>query len=315
MNFAARARRQFQAATSGHRSLMALFLACYLVIVLGLMIWRGVSITPERTLLILFLAALVVGRGVAFLRDWVPFLVVFLGWELMRGFAGHSSLPVHYGDVIAVERTLFAGTVPTVWLQQHFYNPSSVAVWDVVAMSLYFLHFPLPIAVGFVIWLSNRTIYIRFVSALMLMALVAFVTFLLLPVSPPWLSSLHGDLPVVHKITDETVTKLHQNIDLGPVYSFLYGFNPNKVAAFPSLHAAFPLLATLYAFRAFGRRAWPLIPYTAMVWVAIVYLGEHYVVDALGGAVFAVIAYLVVERLLAGRLTHESEVTPARSAS
>lgn len=36
--------------------------------------------------------------------------------------------------------------------------------------------------------------------------------------------------------------------------------------------------------------------YTAVVWFAIVYLGHHYVVDALGGAVLAIGTYVVSRR-------------------
>jgi hypothetical protein len=36
--------------------------------------------------------------------------------------------------------------------------------------------------------------------------------------------------------------------------------------------------------------------YTACVWFSIVYLGEHWVVDIIGGVVYASVAYLVVLR-------------------
>ena len=39
-----------------------------------------------------------------------------------------------------------------------------------------------------------------------------------------------------------------------------------------------------------------LIAWTACVWFSIVYLGEHYVVDALDGVVYVVVAVLMVER-------------------
>ena len=65
----------------------------------------------------------------------------------------------------------------------------------------------------------------------------------------------------------------------------------------PSMHAAYPLLAALYAFRLFRWRALPLFAYTGCVWLSIVYLGEHYVVDIMGGVVFVAAAYLGDEAL------------------
>jgi hypothetical protein len=66
------------------------------------------------------------------------------------------------------------------------------------------------------------------------------------------------------------------------------------VAAFPSLHAAYPFLAFLFARRAFGRAGWLMLAYTACVWFAIVYLGEHWVVDIIGGVAYASVAYLAI---------------------
>jgi hypothetical protein len=66
------------------------------------------------------------------------------------------------------------------------------------------------------------------------------------------------------------------------------------VAAFPSLHAAYPFLAFLFARRAFGRAGWLMAAYTACVWFAIVYLGEHWVVDIVGGVAYAMAAYVAV---------------------
>src|SRR5207247_9644011 len=79
------------------------------------------------------------------------------------------------------------------------------------------------------------------------------------------------------------------------LYSYaIYDINPNEVAAFPSLHAAFPFLAFLFARRTFGRVGWLMLAYSACVWFSIVYLGEHYVVDILGGLAYAAAAYWMV---------------------
>jgi len=37
-----------------------------------------------------------------------------------RGIADGLGMPLHVSDVAAADRDLFGGTVPTVWLQQHF---------------------------------------------------------------------------------------------------------------------------------------------------------------------------------------------------
>jgi membrane-associated phospholipid phosphatase len=79
---------------------------------------------------------------------------------------------------------------------------------------------------------------------------------------------------------------------VSPLYSHL---NPNKFAAFPSLHAAFPALAAVYAWRRYRWLSVGLILWTAAVALSIVYLGEHYIVDVLDGFGYVVVAAFIVE--------------------
>ena len=257
------------------------------------MLWRGISIEPQWVVLSLLLVAVALGRGRAFLTDWLPFLVLFFGYEIMRGFASKTGFAPH--DVSGLERALFAGTLPTITLQHWFYDPSRIAIWDWVGMVLYFLHFPLPIVVGFVFWVNDRGHYWRFVSALLLMSFVSFVTYLFFPTAPPWIAN-HAD--GVHKVINETVEKWGVDYIVSPFYSSL---NPNQYAAFPSLHAAFPALAAIYAWSRYRLLAIGLIVYTGFIWLAIVYLGEHYFVDALAGLVYAFAATIVVNLIAARR--------------
>jgi hypothetical protein len=106
--------------------LVALSLA-YLLLVSGVMIWRGISVSPDYLLLILVPVALLSGRFVRFLRDWVPFIALFLGYEALRGISRKSGLPVHYGDVIRADRAMFGGVDPTQWLQAHLGSPHWLA--------------------------------------------------------------------------------------------------------------------------------------------------------------------------------------------
>jgi membrane-associated phospholipid phosphatase len=209
----------------------------------------------------------------------------------MRGFASKTNFAPH--DLSGMERWLFAGTIPTLTLQHAFYHPGVISPQDIVAMIFYFMHFVLPIVVGFVFWVSNREYYWRFVSALLLMCLLAFVTYLFWPSAPPWYQ-LHDALgnPAVVKINDQTVHTLWGYTAVTPLY---HSFNPNKFAAFPSLHAAFPMLATVYAWQRYRLLAVGLFLWSVAVLVSIVYLGEHYVVDALVSIVYVAVATIIVE--------------------
>ena len=277
--------------------LLLLLVGGYIALLSGLMIVRGVSITPDVLLVALGLAAVILGRGRLFLRDWVPFIGLFFAYELMRGYADNLGLAVHVGDVVAIERALFLGNVPTAVLQQWLHPATGIDVLAVVATIFYFLHFPLPIAVGFFLWLKRRRLYYDYVAALIVLSMAGFVTYLLLPVAPPWYAAREGLLPGVAYLKDQGFTDLARLFGFEGHYLFsytVYQFNPNQVAAFPSLHAGYPFLAFLFARRAFGRVGWVMLAYSACVWFAIVYLADHYVVDILGGLAYASVAYWVV---------------------
>jgi PAP2 superfamily protein len=276
----------------------------YLVVVFGVMLWRGISIEPEWVVLALLVIALAMGRGTQFVKDWTPFLLLFFAYEAMRGFASKTGFPAH--DVSPLERWLFFGNIPTVVLQQHFYNPAVVSPQDVLAIFFYFMHFPLPIVVGFVFWLNNRDHYRRFVAALLLMCFLAFATYLFFPSAPPWYQFPHE----VVKINNVTVPALWGGkYFVSQIYT---SFNPNQFAAFPSLHAAFPALAAAYAWQRYRALTFGLVAWSAAVVLSIVYLGEHYVVDALDGYIYVAVAMAIVE--LVARRRRSTAVTAARPA-
>jgi PAP2 superfamily len=272
----------------------------YLALIFGVMLWRGVSIEPEWVLLVLLVIAVALGRGRNFVADWTPFLLLFFGYEAMRGFAAKTNFQPH--DLSGLERWVFGGTIPTLVLQHDFYHPGVVGLQDIVAMLFYFMHFVLPIVVGFVFWVTSREYYWRFVAALLLMCLLAFITYLFWPSAPPWYQ-LHD----VVKINDQTVRSLWGYTLVTPIY---HSFNPNPFAAFPSLHAAFPMLAAVYAWQRYRLLSVALVLWAAAVVLSIVYLGEHYVVDALASIPYVAAAAIIVETVSRWR-KRVASATPA----
>jgi hypothetical protein len=282
------------------------------------MITRGIAVTPDVVAVALGLAALALGRGRLFLRDWIPFLALFFAYELMRGYADQFGQQVHVTDVIALERSLFGGRLATTILQDAFHPAAGVDLLAVGATIVYFLHFPLPLAVSFLLWLRRRRAYYDFVAALIVLSMAAFVTYVLLPVAPPWWAQQRGFLApgTVLALKESGFQALASAFGFNGQYVYSYAFyniNPNQVAAIPSLHAAYPFLAFLIARHVFGRTGWLLLLYSAIVWFSIVYLGEHYAVDAIAGVLYASLAYwavlhapgwfvLHIERAAGGRL-------------
>jgi hypothetical protein len=286
---------------------LLLAVAGYAAIVVVMMFAGGLRITPDVLVVALGLVAVLIGRTKLFLRDWIPFVVIFLAYELMRGIADDAGFPVHIEDVANLERAIFGGTVPTAWLQELMAPPSGVGVAAIVATIFYMLHFALPVVTGFLLWVWRRPRYHDYLAAFILLSFGGFVTFLLLPVAPPWMAAQQGFLngpdgqSVLHYLKPDAFAAIAEFLgypDGHELSSYVfYGVNPNGVAAFPSLHAGYPFLSFLVLRQAFGRIGWLALAYAAGVWWSIVFTGDHYVLDVVGGIVYATAAYLAAPRL------------------
>ena len=280
----------------------------YLVVASGIMVWRQVSVSPDYIFLLMVPVALLAGRLTRFLRDWVPFIAILLGWEAMRGIAPKLGVAPHVGDLAHLETGLFFGHLPTSVLQS-WVGAGALHTVGLIATATYFSHFALPLAVGLVLWLSHRTQFLRFTTALMGMAFAAFIIYLLAPTAPPWYAQDQGAICCFNHIIYNLFQELqpHQT----PIYQLL---NPNQVAAFPSLHAAFPFLAFLAVRGVYPRAAWIVLGWCFIIWFSVVFLGEHYVVDVLGGIVLATLAWTAMMRLAVPRI-RLFQVPPTVAAS
>lgn len=259
----------------------------------ALMIWQGIGIDPSRYAFVLLFASLFIKRARSFILDWTPFLFILLSYDFLRGFADNLGPRANFVTLINLERALF-GDIPTIKLQDMLYSPGHTAFFDFISTYFYFLHFALPLGFGFVLWLYNRSHYKQFVTGILLLSYASWITFLIFPSAPPWMAGNEGYIPKVEKILDVTLASFPDKWNLPSIY---HQFNPNPVAAMPSLHAAYPLLVFLFALRFFKKKAIPFLIYVLAVWVSVVYLGEHYAVDIAGGAAYAVIFYFIAVRL------------------
>src|SRR5215203_5427606 len=102
--------------------------------VVALVLWTArYGIPTQRELVILWtcgaLACVSIGRPpreiLQLVLDWLPIVAVLWAYDLTRGTADSLGIGVHYHPMIDFDRFLF-GEVPTVWLQEQFYEPGAV---------------------------------------------------------------------------------------------------------------------------------------------------------------------------------------------
>ena len=228
-----------------------------------------------------------------FLRDWLPVVVLLEIYNVTRGSADNLFAP-HYTAMIHFDEWLF-GRVPTVWLQQHLYHPGHVQWWEVVVTLIYTSHFLTVPTVAVILWLRNRRLSYRFMRRWVALSVAGLVTYFLYPAAPPWLAWQRGYLtePVARISTDGwSALGLHS---AGNTLNALQADQSNLVAAMPSLHTAYAMMAAAFFLPMVRRRWWPvLLAYPLAMTFTLVYTGEHYVADVLVGWLYVGLTFLFV---------------------
>lgn len=264
----------------------------YIIGITALMIWQGVALTADRFAIVFLLyASLIIRKTRSFLFDWIPFMLILFSYEFLRGFSDNLGQVSHIQELIYADKILF-GFIPTIELQKYFFNPKSLKLYDYIATIIYLMHFVLPETFAFILWVKKKAYFRQFVIGLLLLSYGGLLTYAIYPATPPWLANEQGSLPGVEKIMFYTSQSFTVKFNIPTLY---YSLNPNLVAAIPSLHAAYSTLVLLFALSFFGRKALLILPYVLAVWLSIVYLGEHYVIDVIIGIIYAVIFFAITK--------------------
>ena len=235
-------------------------------------------------------------RIVRLLAEWLPVAVLLLAYDATRGLADGLGMPVHVTEPAAVDRWLGAGVLPTVWLQQAL----DADWWKAVAALVYGSHFVVTPLLLAVLWVRDRRLWGRYVRMVLALSAAGLATYVLYPAAPPWLAAKEGVIEPVRRLsaTGWDVLGLPH---AGALLADSQG-QVNQVAAVPSLHTAFAVLTCLVLLPV-ARRTWQrvaLVGYAVLMPLVLVWAGEHYVVDTLLGAGYAVVVVLAL-RLVAGR--------------
>jgi membrane-associated phospholipid phosphatase len=209
---------------------------------------------------------------------------------------------VHIDYPILADRALGFGELPTLRLQRALARRGPDGPeWQALDRVLVWAHwawFLVPHGSLLYILVRHRSRFSR--AAVMTYAVfdIGAAVYWLLPTAPPWYADSTAGRQVAERrsaiaqpqeLVEQEVRRMMVEYGeffwrdgWGPLYSVLGG---NPLAAMPSLHFATSLMAALLLTEVgplAGVLGWS---YTATLGFALVYLGEHYVVDLLAGAV------------------------------
>ena len=138
------------------------------------------------------------------------------------------------------------------------------------------------IAMAVILFIKNRPLYVYLRRIFVLSMLLAAVVFAVFPLAPPRFMPGLG-------VTD-TVTLL--GLDPAPASDSAISYN--RFAAMPSLHYTWALLVMIGAFKFGG--FWTKVAgftFQMLMFVAIIATGNHYVLDAIAGAILLLVVIYI----------------------
>lgn len=285
-----RSRRRYIAWQRRHQGILAGAQLAYAALFTSWLLDRHTWPAPDLVAVFLLVFAILAGRGLGFLRDWSPLVLLLLGYIGLTGLSYGFFAHPHIQFPIDADRAIFFGNLPTTVLQTHLWNAHRIGWYDYLAVLIYPMHFIVPLLLAFLLWFWQPRRYWRFVASYLLLCYAGLVTYALYPMAPPWWAADLGRIPPVASIT--ALVQFGSTPHSIVLATRVFGINP--AAAMPSIHAGTSLLIALVAWRSWPKWGWLAFVYPLIMTFAVIYLGAHYFVDLLAGWLYAAIAFCAV---------------------
>jgi membrane-associated phospholipid phosphatase len=190
---------------------------------------------------------------------------------------------------VRVDRAIGLGTLPTLRLQRALAKPGALRPADQALVWVHWIWFLVPHGTVAYTLLRHRERFPAAAARIYGVFDLGLIGYWAVPTAPPWYAAREGRIAGA----EGEAALRRMMVEHGeafwkerwqPLYSFLGG---NPLAAMPSLHFATSLMAARVLSEAGpveGAIGWT---YALTLGFALVYLGEHYVVDLIAGASLA----------------------------
>ena len=157
---------------------------------------------------------------------------------------------------------------------------------------------PVPILFGLCLYFKKeRKTYLRFALVFLFVNLIGFAGYYIHPAAPPWYAINYGFEPILNTPGNVAGLGRFDEIFGVTIFDSIYGRNANVFAAVPSLHAAYMVVALVYAI--IGKCRWYVIALFSVImagiWGTAIYSCHHYIIDVLLGISCALLGWLLFE--------------------
>ncbi len=231
-----------------------------------------------------------------------PWLIFACSYDWMRFLPNYEVAPIDVKGLYDAEKALFGiGTGASALIPGEYFAAHHCAFADFMAGIFYLCWVPVPLAFAIYLYLKgDKRNYLRFSLAFLFVNLLGFCGYYIHPAAPPWYAINYGFTPILN--TPGNVAGLGRFDTLLGINIFhsIYGKNANVFAAVPSLHAAYMLIATVYAAISKQKHITTIVfAFICMgIWWTAVYSCHHYIIDVLLGILTAVLGILILEKIL-----------------
>ncbi len=181
---------------------------------------------------------------------------------------------------------------------EYYLNHTNTFI-DIISGIFYLSWVPLPLIFAFYLYAVNKNLFLRFFMAFFIVNIIGFIIYYLHPAAPPWYYEIHG--PALNTQTKSYAAGLLRFDHFFGIHLFegMYSKGSNVFAAMPSLHASYPLIGLIYAFK---QKSLPFkiifAIFMAGIWFSAVYLTHHYILDVIAGIACGITGVLIFEKIL-----------------
>ncbi len=249
------------------------------------------------------LAILVVplGRARSFAVSFGPYAAVWFLFTFIRSLADETTWARRVNTVAAdIERWIFNGELPTIRLQAELYDPFDLKWWDYYLTFVHWSYFLIPHGVAAFLWWKYPARFLQFLRTMTLTLVLGLVLYFALPSNPPWMApdSINSPIaPPALRIMEPIAVAIG-----GGLYQASYKIvgESNPIAAMPSIHMAITFILVPVSY--WYGRVWRILAwlYALSMGFALVYLGEHYVIDVVIGSLIALYSWFAARTWMTG---------------